>query len=274
MDHIGDIDVRKGPGLTLPGAAVVVTGAGSGIGRALAHQLAAAGARVVVNDLDEASAAATAQAVGGVAAAGDMTDPDAVRALVQLCWDEFGALDLFCANAGESVPGSVATDGASWQAAWEANVMSQVYAARYLLPGWLEQGRGRLLSTVSAAGMLTVPGMAPYVVSKHAAFALAEWLRATHAHEGIVVQVLCPMGVRTPMLDRVDPLCSPMLEESAIEPELVARVAVEALAGDRFLILPHPEVAEWYAARGSATDEWLASMNGLHQQLAGLGRAA
>ena len=116
-----------------------------------------------------------------------------------------GAIDLFCANAGIPTQGGVEAhdlaDDAAWQTTWDVNVMSHVWTAQALVPTWLERGSGRLLVTASAAGLLTMIGSAPYAVTKHAAVAFAEWLRATYAHRGVVVQALCPQGVRTPLLD-------------------------------------------------------------------------
>jgi short-subunit dehydrogenase len=138
--------------------------------------------------------------------------------------------------------------------------MGQVHAARHLLPGWLERGRGHFLATVSAAGLLTMPGAAPYAVTKHAALAFAEWMSITYGDRGIVVQALCPQGVRTPMLDAAGPVGRAVLEPWAITPEEVAQVVVDSLAQGRFLILPHPRVAEFYAGRAADPQTWLAGM--------------
>ena len=250
------------PGLELAGAAVVVTGAGSGIGAALARRFSAEGARVVVNDLDPDRARAVAAEVDGLAFPADVSDRDRVRELVDLAWDRFGRLDLFCANAGVAPPGTMDAADEMWALAWRVNVMSQVYAAQALLPRWLAAGRGRLVTTASAAGLLTLLGQAPYSVSKHATVAFAEWLRVTYGHRGVTVQALCPQGVRTPMLSAVDDLLSP----GAISPEEVADAVVAALAGDSFLILPHAEVGEYYRRRADDPDRWLAGMNRLQRR--------
>lgn len=236
------------------GSTVVVTGGGSGIGAALARRFTAEGARVVVNDLDAEAGKAVADEVGGLAAPGDVTDEGVVRGLVEQAWERYGSLDLFCANAGVSPR---ATGDAAWDLAWRVNVMAHVYAARALLPRWLAEGRGRLLVTASAAGLLTLLGGAAYSVTKHGAVAFAEWLRATYAHRGITVQALCPQGVRTPMLTGA----RAFLDDSAITPEQVADSVLEAMADDRFLVLPHPEVAEYYARRATGPERWLRGMN-------------
>ncbi|MEV0328104.1 SDR family oxidoreductase [Micromonospora echinospora] len=248
-------------GLTLAEAGVVVTGAGSGIGAALATRFAAAGARVVVNDVDAPAARAVAARIGGHAHPADAADPAGVTALVDAARDRFGAVDLFCANAGVASGGGPDASDETWARAWRVNVMSHVYAARALLPHWLAAGRGRMLVTASAAGLLTLLGNAPYSVTKHAAVGFAEWLRASYAHRGVTVQALCPQGVRTPMLADADGLSAALLDDTAVTPEQVADCVVEALADDRFLVLPHPQVAGWYARRADDPDRWLRAMN-------------
>ncbi|WP_342780308.1 SDR family oxidoreductase [Catellatospora sichuanensis] len=250
--------------LNLDGAAVVVTGAGSGIGAAMARRFASAGARVVVNDRDPVAAQQVAQETGGRAFPADVADEAQVAALVDYAWESFGALDLFCANAGVAPP----ADGAgAWELAWRVNVQSHVLAAQALLPRWLAAGQGRLLVTASAAGLLTMLGNAPYAVTKHAAVAHAEWLRATYAHRGVVVQALCPQGVRTPMLESSGPGGSVLLDPGAISAEECAEAVVTALGGDSFLVLPHAEVAAFYARRADDPDRWLRGMNRLQQDL-------
>ena len=248
-------------GLPIAGAGVVVTGAGAGIGAALAARFAAEGARVVVNDLDADAAHQVAARIGGHACPADAADPAGVATLVNFARDRLGAVDLFCANAGVAPAGGVDATDAAWDLAWRVNVLSQVYAARELLPHWLAAGRGRLLVTASAAGLLTLLGKAPYSVTKHAALAFAEWLRASYHHRGVVVQALCPQGVRTPMLDRADRVSGALLDADAVTPAQVADCVSAALADDRFLVLPHPEVAAWYARRAADPDRWLRAMN-------------
>jgi NAD(P)-dependent dehydrogenase (short-subunit alcohol dehydrogenase family) len=148
--------------------------------------------------------------------------------------------------------------------------MAHVRAARLLTGPWLERGRGHLICTVSAAGLLTMLGSAPYSVTKHAALSFAEWMAATYGHRGITVQALCPMGVRTPMLEAAGPAGQALLAGSAISPEDVAGTVIEGIADGRFLILPHPEVAEMYAHRSGDPGRWLAGMNRLQQQLENL----
>ncbi|WP_425462290.1 SDR family NAD(P)-dependent oxidoreductase [Micromonospora pisi] len=253
--------------MELAGAGVVVTGAGSGIGAALATRFAAAGAWVLVNDIDADAAQLVADRIGGHALPADAAAPAEVTRLVGSAHERLGRIDLFCANAGVGGGGGVDADLDSWDLAWQVNVLAHVHAARALLPYWLPAGRGRLVVTASAAGLLTLLGNAPYSVTKHAALGFAEWLRATYAHRGVTVQALCPQGVRTPMLAKGDGTTASLLHADAVEPEEVAERVVEALRDDRFLILPHPEVATFYARRAADPDRWLRGMNRIQQEL-------
>ncbi|WP_328540985.1 SDR family oxidoreductase [Streptomyces sp. NBC_00344] len=246
---------------TVDGAGVVVTGAGGGIGAALARRFVAEGARVVVNDLDAAKAKAVAVEIGATAVPGDASEiVDAARDALD------GRVDVYCANAGLGSPGDPFADEAVWAAAWDVNVMAHVRAARALLPDWLERGEGRFVSTVSAAGLLTMIGAAPYSVTKHGALAFAEWLSLTYRHRGVKVHAICPQGVRTDMLTSAGSAGSLVLAPTAIEPEDVADALLEAIGTDRFLVLPHPEVAGYYQARAADPDRWIGNMNHLQQK--------
>ena len=245
--------------MELDGAGVVVTGAGAGIGAALARRFAAAGARVVLNDLDAAAVTRVAAEVGGLAVPGDAASEAGVKALIAAATRHLGAIDLYAANAGVGGAPSL-EDEAGWELSWQVNVLAHVRAARALLPGWLERGRGHFLATVSAAGLLTMLGAPSYSATKHGALAFAEWLSATYGDRGITVQALCPQGVHTAMLEAAGEAGQLLLAGSAISPEAVAETVVEALDSGRFLILPHPEVAGYYAGRAADTDRWLAAM--------------
>ncbi|MCX4760847.1 SDR family oxidoreductase [Streptomyces sp. NBC_01275] len=242
-------------------AGVVVTGAGGGIGAALARRFAAEGARVVVNDLDAGRAQAVADEIGGIAVPGDAS------AIVGPAREALGGtVDVYCANAGVASGGSEAAEEDVWALAWDVNVMAHVRAAHALLPGWLERGRGRFVSTVSAAGLLTMIGAAPYSVTKHGAYAFAEWLSLTYRHRGIKVHAICPQGVRTDMLDATGSAGDLVLKPTAIDPSDVADALFKGIAEDRFLILPHPEVAAYYQARAADPDRWMTNMNHLQQK--------
>jgi len=171
------------------------------------------------------------------------------------------------AGAGVARAGGEQAAEPDWELSWQVNVMSQVRAARLLLPGWLARGRGHLICTVSAAGLLTMLGSAPYSVTKHAALAFAEWLSATYRHRGITVQAVCPQGVRTPMLAGSGPVAELLLGGTALAPEAVADAVIAGMADGRFLILPHPEVARMYAGRAADPDRWLGGMNKLQRKV-------
>ncbi|MFI8894182.1 SDR family oxidoreductase [Streptomyces paradoxus] len=246
------------------GAGVVVTGAGGGIGAALARRFAAEGARVVVNDLDAGRAKGVADEIDGIALPGDAS------AIVEDALDALGgSIDVYCANAGVAFEGGTAggpLDETAWAASWDVNVMAHVRAAHALLPGWLERGSGRFVSTVSAAGLLTMIGAAPYAVTKHGALAFAEWLSLTYRHRGVKVHAICPQGVRTDMLAATGSAGDLVLRPTAIEPETVADALLQGIEEDRFLILPHPEVAAYHQARAGDPDRWLSGMNRIQQQ--------
>ncbi|HEY3867831.1 MAG TPA: SDR family oxidoreductase [Actinocrinis sp.] len=255
--------------MKLDGAGVVVTGGGAGIGAAMARRFAAAGARVVVNDIDAGAAdAVAAELDGGLSAPGDAATTEGADALVAAARTHLGEIDLFCANAGVGTGGGLdLADEAGWELAWQVNVMAHVRAARAVMPHWLARGRGNFLATVSAAGLLTMLGAAPYSVTKHGALAFAEWLSAGYGDRGITVQALCPLGVRTAMLEAAGPTGQAILAEAAISPQQVADTVAEALEDGRFLILPHPEVAQMYAGRAADPDRWLAGMRRLQKHV-------
>ena len=243
---------------------VVVTGGGNGIGRALCRRFAAEGARAgIVADIQAAAAEQVAKEIGGIAVAANMAqEPDVLRLVGQVVKD-YGAIDLFCSNAGIGAKGGVDAADQEWSRSWEVNVLAHVYAARAVLPHMLARHEGYLLQTVSAAGLLTQLGSAPYAVTKHAALALAEWISITHGDQGIKVSALCPQGVRTGMLKRAEFGGGAFLLEGALEPEQVAEEVVKGLAEERFLILPHPEVAEFFGRKAADYERWLRGMRRL-----------
>jgi NAD(P)-dependent dehydrogenase (short-subunit alcohol dehydrogenase family) len=256
--------------MDLQGRHVVVTGAASGIGRALALRFADEGASaVVVSDLDEAGADAVAGEVGGLAVRADVGREEDIRALVARAEEANGPVELFFSNAGITGPsGGPELVDADWDLLWRVNTMSHVWAARALLPGMLERGEGYLLSTASAAGLLAQLGALGYTVTKHAAVAVAEWLAMTYGDRGIRVSCLCPQYVRTPMVTDGE-LPVEKLEQVAtiLEPEQVADAVVEAIGEERFLILPHPEVGTYMSHRGGDHERWLRGMRRLQGHL-------
>jgi NAD(P)-dependent dehydrogenase (short-subunit alcohol dehydrogenase family) len=269
--------------MEITGAVIVVTGGGNGIGRALARRFAAEGAAgVAVADLDGAAAervAAEIGAAGGaaIAVAGDAASEDDVADLLDRTEAAFGPVDVYAANAGVAVGTDLDTPDELWDLALGVNVRAHVVAARLLVPGWIERGAGYFLSTASAAGLLSQIGSAPYAVSKHAAVAFAEWLSITHGGAGVRVSCLCPMGVDTAMLDvgtqdaGIGRLATAAVRAAGavLDPDDVAGVVVDAMRAERFLILPHPEVLEYFRHKGSDYDRWLAGMRRLQANLGG-----
>jgi NAD(P)-dependent dehydrogenase (short-subunit alcohol dehydrogenase family) len=247
---------------------VVVTGAARGIGAAMATRFAAEGAAgIVVSDVDGENAERTAAAIvrdGGraVAVRADVTDERQVAGLVTTAEAEFGPVDLFCSNAGIATGQHQDAPAEVWARTWSVNVLAHVHAVNAVLPGMIERGGGYLLHTVSAAGLLTCPGDAPYTATKHAAIGFAEWVAMTYGGAGIKVSALCPLGVRTDMLMPGIAAGSPSALAVAasgelLEPAEVAAAVVAGIAAERFLILPHPEVAGLYARKAADPDAWL-----------------
>lgn len=244
----------------------VVTGGANGIGAALVRRFAAEGARaLVVVDLDGERAAAVADEVHGIAFKADVAvEADIVR-VVQETEQRFGRIDLWCSNAGIFFLGGVETPNAQWQRIWDVNVMAHVYAARAVLPGMLARGNGYLLHTASAAGLLSQIGSATYSVTKHAVIALAEWLSIAHGEQGIKVSVICPQAVRTNMIaGTVEGGVAGV--DGVIEPEQLAQAVIAGLADERFLILPHPQVAEYLRRKTTDYDRWLGGMRRLQRR--------
>ncbi len=236
----------------------VVTGGANGIGEALARRFHKEGARgVVVADLDGARAEKIASEIGGVAARVDVGREEEIQKLVADAIAKFGQIDLFCSNAGIFIPGDVYAPNEAWSKMRDIHVMAHVYAARAVLPAMLERGDGYLLQTVSAAGLITSLESVIYAVTKHASLALAEWISMTYGDRGIKVSALCPQGVRTNMLMQ-DP--DNFLMEGSVSVEQVADAVIAGIAEERFLILPHPEVAEYFRRKSSDYDRWLRGM--------------
>ena len=254
--------------MQLRGRHVVITGAGSGIGRACAAAFAAQGARLVLADRDAAAVDLVAGELGATAIRADVGREADIQALADAAQRRHGPVDLWYSNAGVGGPvGGPEASDAAIQATWEVNVMAHVYAARVLLPGMVARGEGYLVSTASAAGLLTQLSAMAYSVTKHAAVALAEWLSITYADAGIKVSCVCPQGVSTPMLElaaREDPIgAAPLLAQRVLEPEQVAEAVLAGIRDERFLILPHEEVAGYMAYKGAKPERWQAGMRTL-----------
>ena len=257
--------------MELKGKVVVVTGGGSGIGRALSRRFAAEGAAgVVVADNNGDAALATAAEINGLAVTTDVSIEADLVTLVEHATTLYGPIDLFCSNAGIGVGHDIDTPDEEWDRIWRVNLMAHVYAARAVLPAMLARGEGYLLNTASAAGLLTNIGALPYSVTKHAAVAFAEWISITYGDRGIKVSCLCPQGVDTPMLrgslDQGGGQA--VLRGGAMkQPEEVADAVVEGLRAESFLILPHPDVAEYFQRKATDYDRWLRGMRRLQAQV-------
>ena len=254
---------------------VVVTGGASGIGRALCERFADEGAAaVVVADLDAAGAAAVARRIGGTGLGVDVADEAQVQALVDTATERHGRVDVFCSNAGIILRADEDAPNADWQRHWNVNLMAHVYAARAVLPQMIARGEGYLVQTASAAGLLSQVNAAPYTVTKHAAVGLAEWLAIAHGDQGIRVSCLCPQGVLTPMLMGSDGRQREhsFLGADAVTPEAVAAAVVEAMAEERFLVLPHPEVLSFLQRKTADIDRWLRGMRRLREKVMASGR--
>ena len=255
---------------------IIVTGGGSGIGEAIARDAASRGARhVVVADLKGDQAERVATDIGGTGVALDVRDEQAIADLVARVEADHGPVDLFVSNAGVVTAGGVEESNELLQLMWEVHVMAHIYAARAVLPSMIERGRGHLLSVASAAGLLMQLGSLGYSITKHAAVSVAEFLAVHHHHQGIRVSVVCPQGVATNLL-RNNPVApidadigSPDGESAAtrdgvLGPEVVAADALDGVESERFLVLPHPEVADYMRKRGDDPERWLGGMRKLH----------
>ena len=257
---------------------VVVTGAGSGIGEAIARAAHAAGARhVVVADLNGAEAERVASDIGGTAVAIDVRDEDAIRRMVETTLDAHGPIDLFVSNAGFVTAAGLEDSNEAIQTMWEVHCMAHIYAARAVLPSMIARGEGYLLNTASAAGLLTQIGSMTYSMTKAAAISLAEWLSISHYHQGIRVSVLCPQAVATNIVaNSPDNRRAARAErgrhratafeggvasgDGVLDPADVATMCLEAIRDERFLVLPHPEVATYVERKATDRDRWLAGM--------------
>lgn len=243
---------------------IVVTGAASGIGKAMAIRFAAEGAKsVICADLDLTGAQTVAAEIGGVAIACNVAQENDIVALIEQVEDQIGPIDLFCSNAGILTIGGMETPNEDWQRIWDINVMSQVWAARHMVPRMAARGGGYLLNTASAAGLLNQVGSAAYGVTKHAAVGLAEWLSLTHFDEGIKVSVLCPQAVRSEMTKGHEDGVASI--DGMLEPEAVAEACVETIRSETFLVLPHPKVQSYMEFKSQNYDKWLDGMRKLHR---------
>ncbi|MDA9371871.1 SDR family oxidoreductase [Porticoccaceae bacterium] len=250
---------------------VVITGAGSGIGRALAVRFKAEGAKCIVAvDIDARRAQATAELVSGVAMTADVAIEVDVQQAIEQTESEIGPIDLFCSNAGIGLGEGLNSANHEWQTSWDVNVMAHLYASRHLVPRMVARGGGYFLNTASAAGLLNQIGGAAYGVTKHAAVGFGEWLAIHHKHQGIKVSMLCPQAVRTPMIETENDSSAAVMSNGVIEPEELAESVVEGLREETFMILPHPVVLEYMRNKTSNYDRWIGGMSKLMRSITGI----
>ena len=254
--------------MDLKGKIAVVTGAASGIGRAAAMKFAAEGAAgVVVADINEASLAPVAQAVGGLAVRCDVGREDDVRNLVAEAEKRYGRVDVFFSNAGILGSGGPEAPDELWDRMWRIHVMAHVWASRAVVEPMLARGGGCFIVTASAAGLLNIVESAPYGVTKHAAVAFAEWLSIAYGRRGLRVSCLCPQAVRTGMV--TDEVGGSAGVNGILSPEVVADEIVRTMAEEKFLVLPHPEVLQYLRNKTSDYDRWLGGMQKIYQRTMG-----
>jgi NAD(P)-dependent dehydrogenase (short-subunit alcohol dehydrogenase family) len=254
---------------------IVVTGAGSGIGRAMVEAFVAQGAKqVVAVDINTQNAQQTASQNGCIAMSADVANEADIKRVIEDTESNVGPIDLFCSNAGLGTGQSEQSPDSEWLISWHVNVMAHVLAARHLIPRMIARGGGYLLNTASAAGLLNQIGGAAYGVTKHAAIGFGEWIALTYAHQGIKVSMLCPQAVRTAMMDNPgEGMDSTSIKAAAtdgiIEVEQVAQSVIEGLDRESFLILPHPQVETYIKHKADDYDRWISGMNRLHRLLTG-----
>ncbi len=259
--------------MELEGKNVVVTGAGRGIGEALAREFHRRGANVVLADLQGAADVA-ATLDGAVGLDADVSTEAGNRALVEQSTEALGSIDLFFANAGVgNGAGVVETPEDDWELAMNVNVHAHRWAAKYLLPDWLERGDGYFCSTASAAGLLAQIGSGPYTLTKRAAVAFAEYMAITYGDRGIKVTCLCPQGVNTAMLHAGDgdrPGGNVVKAAGGVlEPADVASEVADTIEREGFFVLPHPEVADYMRRKADDPERWLAGMRKLQRSVLG-----
>ncbi|MGZ5369248.1 SDR family oxidoreductase [Aeromicrobium sp.] len=270
--------------MQIEGKTAIVTGAGAGIGAAIAQRLVENGASVTVSDINAETAGSTAarlneiRAGSAIGVGSDAADETALRALIAQAEVAFGPVVFYFANAGVGLGGGLEAEDQAWETAWNVNVMAHVRAARLLVPGWVEKGEGYFFSTASAAGLLTQIGSPTYATSKHAAVGFAEWLRVTYGDRGVRVSCLCPMGVNTALLNAGDDsdeetsrIAAAAVKTSGavLEPLDVGDMVIDAIGDERFLVLPHPEVLGFYRRKGADYERWIDGMQRYRVSLGG-----
>jgi NAD(P)-dependent dehydrogenase (short-subunit alcohol dehydrogenase family) len=244
---------------------VVVTGAASGIGKALCEAFHQAEAQsVIAVDMNLDGAQETADSVDGIAVQANVGNEKDIIHVIQKADEHVGGTDIFCSNAGiGGVPGFFEVEASDWQNIWDVNVQSHIFAAKHVLPQMIERREGYLVNTSSAAGLLTQLGAAGYSVTKAAAVSFAEWVKITYGEKGIGVSCLCPQAVRTAMTAQGPGVAG---VDGMMDPDVVAQEVLKCISEEKFLVLPHTEVAEYVSRKGNDRDRWISGMQRLQKQ--------
>jgi NAD(P)-dependent dehydrogenase (short-subunit alcohol dehydrogenase family) len=253
--------------MDIRGRVVVVTGAGAGLGRALARVVSTrAPSGLVIADIDEVSAHALAAELGGLAVMADVASECGVRSVVDAAIGRFGAVDIWIANAGTGVACDPFSDDATFTKMWDLHAMSQVWAARALLPEWVNRHSGHFVAVVSANALTTNPVSMGYAMTKHAQLAAVEWLAMTYGEQGVTTTAFCPKGMRTPLLEqhaRTNAYARAALDD-AITPEQAATILVDAIEAGDTIAHTHPAVIDDARLRLDDHGAYLKSLEALH----------
>ncbi|MBK8071701.1 MAG: SDR family oxidoreductase [Ramlibacter sp.] len=241
----------------------IVTGGASGIGEGLARRLAQEGARgIVVADVQIERAQAVAAEVGGLAVRCDVSQEADIQSLVAATVARYGQVDAYFSNAGIlGRPGGIELEDALWDKMWQIHGMAHVWAARAVVPQMVARGEGCFVVTASAAGLLNIVESAPYGVTKHAALAFAEWLRIAYGRKGLRVACLCPQSVQT---DMVKGDGGSARYDGILTPAQVAEAVMQTISEEKFLVLPHPEVLNYFRGKAQDYDRWIGGMQKLY----------
>ena len=245
---------------------IAITGAKGGIGRAIAEMYIANGAKVAISDYVDCGE--TAKEIGANCYICDVSEEASVKKFIASVEAELGPIDTYISNAGVGSGNGryvAKASNESWEKAWQINVMGSVYAARALMPSWVERGSGRFVVTASAAGLLNQIGSASYTTTKHAAVAFAESVAIEHGADGIKANCICPQYVRSDMTKGMS--MAENSQDGYLEPFDVANALKAAIEKDQFYGFPHEIVQEYFVNRAKYPDAYLDGMGKLKQKV-------